>query len=48
MPLVYPTAADSRPSARTRRDARGMTFSRELLLAVIMAFAMGATVFLYR
>ena len=40
MPLSSPGAPDSR--------ARGMTFSRELLLALIMAFAMGATVFLYR
>jgi hypothetical protein len=53
MPQALPASADARPSAPASsasvppRD-RGMTFGHELLLALIMAIAMGATVFLYR
>ena len=46
MPLASPVAVEPRPSEPPR--ARGMTFGHELLLALIMAVAMGATVVLYR
>ena len=54
MPLALPSFDESRPSEPSRTEgsqaprARGMTFGHELLLALIMAVAMGATVFLYR
>ena len=55
MPLAVPVPvpAESRPSeppstAVVPPRARGMTFGHEVLLALIMAIAMGATVFLYR
>jgi hypothetical protein len=53
MPLAFPAPAESRPtepptSGRAPARARGMTFGHEVLLALIMAVAMGATVFLYR
>ena len=53
MPLAAPAPAESRPSeprsyAVVPPRARGMTFGHEVLLALIMAVAMGATVFLYR
>jgi hypothetical protein len=42
-PLVLPPS-EPIPSCRTR----GMTLGHEVLVALIMAVAMGATVFLYR
>ena len=53
MPLAIPAPAESLPSeppsyAVVPPRARGMTFGHEVLLALIMAVAMGATVFLYR
>lgn len=54
--MVFPTtpseSGSSEPPSSTARPsrapARGMTFGHEVLLALIMAIAMGATVFLYR
>lgn len=56
MPMAFPTTpSESRssdpPSSTAVPEgarARGMTFGHEVLLALIMAIAMGATVFLYR
>lgn len=53
MPLALPSPDESRPSEPSSDGsvpprARGMTFGHELLLALITAVAMGATVSLYR
>lgn len=53
MPLAVPAPAESHPSepasyAVVPPRARGMTFGHEVLLALIMAVAMGATAFFYR
>lgn len=43
-----PRAPEPSDGAAAATRARGMTFGHEVLLALIMAVAMGATVFLYR
>jgi hypothetical protein len=54
MPMALPTTPDpSQPreppsGAAAPSRAPGMTFGHEVLVALIMAIAMGATVFLYR
>jgi hypothetical protein len=54
MPLALPTtraeprSAEPPSTTATPSRARGMTFGHEVLVALIMAIAMGATVFLYR